>query len=488
MDKAPASTGAAPRNGLDRFFSITERGSTIAREARGGLVTFVTMVYIVVLNPIILHTAPDKNGHFLGGAGPDGITAIAGVTALVAAFFTLLMGIVGRYPFALATGLGLNAFVAFQVATRMSWPAAMGMVVVEGLVITVLVLTGFRTAVFVAIPRELKSAIAVGIGLFIALIGFVDAGFVRRGAGTPVQLGYDGNVRGWPTLVFVIGVLLIAVLMVRKVKGAILIGIAASTILAMIIQAIADVGLFDAKTNPNGWQLNNPTFDGKHFGWPDLHLVGKFSLGGGFDAVGIVSGIVIIFSLVLSDFFDVMGTTIGLASEAELLDEDGTLPNIGPVLLVDGLAAVGGGAAGASSATTYVESASGIGDGARTGFASIVTGLLFVVTIFLSPIAQIVPSEAAAPALVVVGVLLMSQIRYIDFSDLTIAVPAFLTMVLMPFTYSITNGVGAGFISYVLLKAATGKARQVHVLLWIVAAVFAVYFAIEPLKTLFGID
>ncbi len=484
--KAPATT-SAPRNALDRFFAITERGSTPGREVRGGLVTFVTMVYIVVLNPLIIGTAKDANGNYLGAGHTPDLAAVAAVTALVAAFFTLLMGFVGRYPFALATGLGLNAFVAFQVASRMSWPAAMGMVVIEGLVITALVLTGFRTAVFVAIPRELKSAIAVGIGLFIALIGLVDAGFVRPGAGTPVQLGADGNLRGWPTLVFVVGVLLIAVLMVRKVKGALLIGIAVSTVLAVIIEAIADLGPAGAK-NPNGWQLNVPSFKGKHFGWPDLHLVGSFSLGGGFDAVGIVSALVIIFSLVLSDFFDVMGTTVGLASEANLLDDDGNVPNIGPVLLVDGLAAVGGGAAGASSATTYVESASGIGDGARTGLASITTGVLFVLTIFLSPIAQIVPSEAAAPALVVVGVLLMSQIRHIDFSDLTIAVPAFLTMVLMPFTYSITNGVGAGFISYVVLKAATGKGRQVHVLMWIVAIVFAVYFAIEPLKTLFGID
>jgi len=320
IDKAPSTTGAAT-SPLDRFFSITERGSTPAREIRGGLVTFVTMVYIVVLNPIIIGTAKDANGNFLGtGSHAPKLAAVAAVTALVAAFFTLLMGVVGRYPFALATGLGLNAFVAFQVASRMSWPAAMGMVVIEGLVITVLVLTGFRTAVFVAITRELKSAIAVGIGLFIALIGFVDAGFVRAGAGTPVQLGATGSLRGWPTLVFVIGVLLIAVLMVRKVKGAILIGIAASTILAVIIEAIAKVGAFNPKSNPNGWQLNVPSFDGKHFGWPDLHLLGKFSLGGGFDAVGIVSGIVIIFSLVLSDFFDVMGTTIGLASEANLLD------------------------------------------------------------------------------------------------------------------------------------------------------------------------
>jgi AGZA family xanthine/uracil permease-like MFS transporter len=476
----------APRSGLDRFFSITERGSTPVREIRGGLVTFVTMVYIVVLNPLIIGTVKDANGHYLGGAsGPD-LAAVAAVTALVAAFFTLLMGILGRYPFALATGLGLNAFVAFQVASVMSWPAAMGMVVIEGLVITALVLTGFRTAVFYAIPRELKSAIAVGIGLFIALIGFVDAGFVH--AGSPlVQLGATGHLRGWPTLVFVLGLLLIAVLMARKVKGALLIGIVAATVLAAVIEAIADLGPAGAK-NPNGWALNVPSFKGKHFGWPNLHLIGDVSLGGGFHAVGIISALVIIFSLVLSDFFDVMGTTIGLASEADLLDKDDNLPNIGPVLFVDGLAAVGGGLAGASSATTYVESASGIGDGARTGLASVTTGLLFVVTIFLSPLAQFVPSEAAAPALVVVGVLLMGQVRHIDFNDLTIAVPAFLTIVLMPFTYSITNGVGAGFISYVVLRASTGKARQIHPLMWVVAVLFAIYFAIEPLKTLFGID
>jgi AGZA family xanthine/uracil permease-like MFS transporter len=476
----------APRNSLDRFFSISERGSTPAREVRGGLVTFVTMVYIVVLNPIILRSAPDKNGHLLGGS--NGVAAIAAVTALVAAVMTLLMAFVGRYPFALATGLGLNAFVTFQVASKMSWPAAMGMVVIEGLVITALVLTGFRTAVFLAIPRELKSAIAVGIGLFIALIGFVDAGFVRPGAGTPVQLGATGNLRGWPTLVFVVALLLMAVLMVRKIRGALLIGILVATVLAAIIQAAAHVGPYDPKKNPDGWQLNVPSFSGKHFGAPDLGLVGHFSLGGGFDAVGVVSAIVIIFSLVLSDFFDVMGTTIGLGSEAGLLDKDGNLPRIGPVLFVDGLAAVGGGVASASSATTYVESASGIGDGARTGLASITTGLLFVVTIFLSPLAQFVPSEAAAPALVVVGVLLMGQVRHIDFTDLTIAVPAFLTMVLMPFTYSITNGVGAGFISYVVLRACTGKARSVHPLLWGVAIGFAIYFAIDPLKTLFGIS
>ncbi|HEY2041341.1 MAG TPA: NCS2 family permease [Jatrophihabitans sp.] len=476
---------------LDSFFHVSERESTLVREVRGGLVTFVTMVYIVVLNPLIIGTVPDANHKFLGGGSAPALAAVAAVTALVACVMTIAMGIIGRYPFALATGLGLNAFVAFQVASKMSWPAAMGMVVIEGLVITVLVLTGFRVAVFNAIPAPLKSAIAVGIGLFIALIGLVDAGFVRPGAGTPVDIGIGGHLDGWPTLVFVIGVLLIAVLMVRKVKGAILIGILVSTVLAVIIEAVGKIGSQTDATgkvvNPKGWALNVPSFKGKKFGAPDFSLLGHFSLGGGFSAVGIVSGIVIVFSLVLSDFFDVMGTTIGLAEEANLLPADGQLPNIKGVLLVDGLAAVAGGAAGASSATTYVESAAGIGDGARTGLASITTGLLFLVTVFLSPLAQFVPSEAAAPALVVVGVLMMRQIRNIDFQDLEIAVPAFLTIVLMPFTYSITNGVGAGFISYVVLHVAVGKVRRVHPLMWGVAAFFAIYFAIEPLKTLFGI-
>ncbi len=488
MTQTTAQSGSA----LDRFFSITRRGSTVSREVRGGLVTFVTMVYIVVLNPLIIGTVQDKNGHFLGGGSAPNLGAVAAATALVACVMTLLMGLVGRYPFGLATGLGLNAFVAFQVATKMSWPAAMGMVVIEGLLITVLVLTGFRVAVFRAIPAELKSAIAAGIGLFIALIGLADAGFVRAGSGTVVDIGIGGHLDGWPTLVFVIGVLLIAVLMARKVRGAILIGVVVCTVLAIIIEAIAKVGSQTDATgklvNPKGWALNVPSFKGKSIGAPDLKLLGHFSLGGGFSAVGIVSGIVIIFSLVLSDFFDVMGTTIGLAQEADLLDKDGQLPGIQEVLLIDGIAAVAGGAAGASSATTYVESASGIGDGARTGLASVVTGLLFLVTIFLSPLAQIVPSEAAAPALVVVGVLMMRQVRNIDFQALEIAVPAFLTITLMPFTYSITNGVGAGFISYVILQAAVGHARRVHPLLWGISVFFLIYFAIEPLKTLFGIS
>jgi AGZA family xanthine/uracil permease-like MFS transporter len=476
----------APASALDRFFSISARGSTVAREVRGGLVTFITMVYIVVLNPLIIGTSKDATGHYLGGGEAPKLAAIAAVTAVVAAVMTLLMGFVARYPFALATGLGLNAFVTFSVATQMSWSAAMGLVVIEGLIICLLVVTGFRTAVFRAIPAPLKSAIAAGIGLFIAFIGLVDGGFVRRGSGTVVDIGINGHLNGWPTLVFIVGILLISVLIVRKVKGAILIGIVACTILAVIIEAVGHIGA-QSDANPAGWSLNVPSFAGKSWSAPDLSLIGHFSLFGGFSTAGALTAIILVFSLVLSDFFDVMGTTIGLASEANLLDKEGQLPKIGTVLFIDGAAAVAGGAANASSATTYVESAAGIGDGARTGLASVVTGALFVVVTFLSPLAQVVPSEAAAPALVVVGVLMMAQVRFIEWTDFTIAFPAFLTIILMPLTYSITNGVGAGFVSYVVLQTAVGRARKIHPLLWIIFVLFVIYFAIDPVKALFGL-
>jgi AGZA family xanthine/uracil permease-like MFS transporter len=245
------TTQAALRSTLDRYFRITDRGSTVQRELRGGLVTFVTMAYIVVLNPLIIGTAKDADGALLG------LAPVAGVTALVAAVLTILMGLIGRFPLALATGLGLNAFLAFSVASQMSWPDAMGLVVLEGLVITLLVLTGFRTAVLRAIPAQLKTAIAVGIGLFIALIGFVDAGVVRRApAGTvPVQFGVGGSLQGWPILVFVVGLLVMTVLVARGVRGAILLGIAVATVLALVIEAIGDIGPAvgpDGTVNPTG--------------------------------------------------------------------------------------------------------------------------------------------------------------------------------------------------------------------------------------------
>ena len=465
---------------LDRYFSITARGSTVEREVRGGLTTFFTMAYIVVLNPLIIGTAKDQDGHVLG------VAEVAAVTALVAAVMTLLMGVVGRYPFALATGLGLNAFVAYTLASQMSWQDAMGLVVLEGLVITALVLAGVRGAVFRAIPGELKVAISVGIGLFITLIGLVDAGFVRRtGVGpVPVQLGATGELRGWPTVVFVVGLLIAAVLMVRRVRGALLLAIVVTTVFAILVEKVFDVG--DSGTpgdpHPYGFSLNVPDWPDKVAGTPDLGLLGHFSLFGGFAEVGVVTALLFVFTLMLADFFDTMGTVVGVGAEAGLLDDEGNLPGADQVLLVDSLAAVAGGAASASSATTYIESAAGVGDGARTGLASVVTGLLFVGALFLTPLVMVVPFEAASPALVVVGFLLMTQIRNIDFEDWTIAIPAFLTIVLMPFTYSITNGIGAGFVSYAVLRLATGRARGVHPLLWVVSALFVVYFAIGPIK------
>ncbi len=461
---------------------ISQRGSTVRQEIRGGAATFFTMAYIVVLNPLIIGTVPDADGRVLG------IPQVAAVTALVAAVMTILMGVIGKYPFALATGLGLNAFVTFSVASQMSWADAMGLVVLEGVVIAVLVLVGLRTAVFNAIPFQLKTAISVGIGLFIALIGLVDAGFVRRtDAGpVPVQLGVGGELQGWPTLVFVFGLLLTAVLVARKTRGAILIGIVVTTLVAMLVEAVFDIGpsfVSPEESNPNAWQLNVPTLPDSVFDLPDLSLLGDFSLFGGFARVGVVAALLLVFTLMLADFFDTMGTVVGVGQEADLLDEEGRLPGADRVLLVDSLAAVAGGAASASSNTTYIESAAGVGDGARTGLASVVTGLLFLGALLVTPLVSVVPFEAASPALVIVGFLLLTQIRNIDFDDYAIAIPAFLTIVLMPFTYSITNGIGAGFISYALLKATQGKAREVSPLLWVIAALFVVYFAIEPIET-----
>lgn len=465
-------------NPVDRYFAISERGSTFGREIRGGLATFFTMAYIIVLNPIILGSAEDKFGHQLSGA------QLATVTALVAAVMTVVMGVGGNLPLAVAAGLGLNAVVAFQLAPLMSWQDAMGLVVIEGILICVLVLTGLREAVMHAIPQALKQAISVGIGLFIAFIGFVDAGFVTRIPGetgtVPVQLGASGHLSGWPMLVFCLGVLLTVALMVRKVKGGILLSIVVMTLVAIVINELADIPAA-------AWGLTVPAVPEDVVAAPDFGLVGSFSLLGAFEQIGVVTLVLLVFTLLLSDFFDTMGTVVGVSSEAGLLDENGKVPHLGRVLLIDGVAAAAGGAASASSNTSYIESAAGVGEGARTGFASVVTGGLFTLALFLTPLATVVPAQAAAPALVAVGFLLMAQVRHIDWTTYEIAVPAFLTIAVMPFTYSITNGIGAGFLAYVVIKAVLGKAREVHWLLWGTAALFAVYFAIDPIEQLLGV-
>ena len=473
---------SASRSTFDRFFKITERGSTVEREIRGGVVTFFTMAYIIVLNPLILGFAPDENGHFLGGGSGDGsnLPAIAAGTALVAGLLTILMGSVAKFPLALATGLGLNAFVAFSIATRSTWEAAMGLVVLEGIVILVLVLTGFRTAVFHAVPTQLKVAISVGIGLFIALIGFADAGFVRPGAGTVTQLGATGQLSGWPVLVFCLGLLLLIGLWARKVKGAILLAIVITTIGAFVLEAILDLGA-RAEDNPGGWALTVPSFDGL-VDVPDFGTLFHVDLFGAFSAgsIGVIGALLLVFSLMLADFFDTMGTMTAIGAEAGLNDEEGVPPHTERILVVDSIAAIAGGVGGVSSNTSYIESASGVGEGARTGLASVVTGVLFLLSTFLAPIVSAIPSEAAVPALVLVGFLMMQQVKGIDWEDLEIAIPAFLTIVLMPFTYSISVGIGAGFVSYAFLKLVRGKVGDVHPLLWVIAGLFVVYFALHP--------
>ena len=474
---------------MDKFFKITERGSTVGREVRGGFVTFFTMAYIIVLNPIILLGTEDGSGELLAGGN---FAAIAATTALVAGVLTILMGVVANYPLALAAGLGLNAFVAFSIAAlpEMTWADAMGLVVLEGLIILVLVLTGFRTAVFHAVPAQLKVAISVGIGLFIALIGLVDAGFVRRtGAGpVPVELGIAGSLQGWPVLVFVFGLLLVIALYVRGVKGAILISIIATTVLAVIVETIADIGpsVSGDTVNPKGWNLNVPALPDQIVDMPDFSLLGEFSLLGSFESIGFITAALFVFTLLLADFFDTMGTMTAIGAEAHLLDERGNPPSTKRILVVDSLAAAAGGAASVSSNTSYIESASGVGEGARTGLASVVTGLLFLLATIFAPLVSIIPNEAAVPALVLVGFLMMQQVKNIDWDDVEIALPAFLTIALMPFTYSISVGIGAGFIAYVLIKLVRGKAGQVHPLMWVVALLFVVYFAIDPIRQLVG--
>ncbi|MDJ0393808.1 NCS2 family permease [Rhodococcus sp. G-MC3] len=472
---------------LDNYFKITERGSSVGSEVRGGVVTFVAMAYIVVLNPLILGSFSAEDAaaktDVLGNILP--VAQVAAVTALVAGFMSIVFGIVANYPFGIAAGLGINTLLAVTIAPQVTWPEAMGLVVIDGIIIVLLAVTGFRTAVFNAIPAELKAAIAAGIGAFIAFIGLVDSGFVRRipdAAGTtvPVGLGIDGSIASWPTAVFVFGVLLMGILVVRKVRGGLLIGIVTTTVVAAIIEAITDVGPSNG-VDPKGWNLSVPMLPEQLFQKPDLALVGEVNLFGAFTRIGVLAASLLVFTLVLANFFDAMGTMTGLGKEGKLVDSKGTLPGIGKALVVEGTGAIVGGGASASSNTVFVESASGIAEGARTGLANVVTGVLFLAAMFLTPLTAIVPIEAAAPALVVVGALMIGQVRDIDFTKFDVALPAFLTIMVMPFTYSIANGIGVGFITWVVLAVGSGKAKSVHPLLWVVATLFVAYFSLGPI-------
>lgn len=467
---------------LDRFFEISARGSTVATEVRGGVVTFIAMAYIVVLNPIILSGAADVTGHHLG------FTQVSAVTALAAGVMTILFGVVARLPFAFAAGLGINSFLASSVVGSLTWPEAMGLVVINGLIIVALAVSGLRKLIFDAVPMPLKLAITAGIGLFILFIGLVDAGFVGSTGlpSPPLGLGAKGagSITTIPTVIFVLTLLVTGILVARKVRGGILIGLIAGTVVAVVVEAVWHLG--SAVEKPGGWSLSVPTLSGSPFAMPDLSLVGDFSLAS-FGRIGILAGIMLVFTLVFTNFFDAMGTFTGLSRQAGLADEHGNFPRLQAALVVEGAGAVVGGAVSASSNTVFIESGTGIGEGARTGLASLVTGGLFLAAMFLTPLAAIVPSEVAAAALVVVGALMASVLRDIDFDDFSVTLPVVLTVAVMPLSYSIANGIGVGFIAWVVLRSASGRAREISPLLWVVAAGFLLYFARGWIDTLVGV-
>ena len=457
---------------LERWFELSRRRTTVGAEVRGGLTTFMVMAYIIFVNPAILSFAGIPP---LAGQGPS-FAATQAVTCLVAGAMTIAMGLATNYPLAIASGMGINAVVAFQLvaALKLPWTAAMGVVLLEGLAITVLVLTGFREAIMHAIPVSLKRAIGVGIGLFILFIGLGAAGIVKPGPpGVPVTLG---DLTAAPVAVALFGLLLTVWLTARRSSGALLVGILVSTGLAIAV---------NAGTGGRAFPIPGQAV------WPAaLVAMPDFSsLGAGFDfsvfvRLGLITALVTIFSLMLSDFFDTMGTVIGIGGEAGWLTPDGRLPRLNRVLLVDSLAAVAGGAAGASSATTYIESAAGVAAGARTGLASVVTGACFLLALFFAPLAGVVPAQATAPALIVVGYLMSRVVREIPFDDFEEGFPALLTLTMMAFTYSISNGIGAGFVSYCVIKLVRGKGATVPAMMYAAAVAFVIYFVLPLVQRL----
>ena len=457
-----AENRPAPEGGgggaLAGYFKFAERGTNLATEAKAGLTTFMVMAYILFLNPAIL-------SNMFGPPGsPEAlafIPAAAAATALVAGLVTIAMGVFANAPIALAAGLGINGAVAFGlVLTQGLTPAgAMGVIVLEGIVVTILVLVGLREAIMRAVPLALKRAIGVGIGLFILFIGFIDAGIIVKTPGSsaenPVPVTFV-----FPTepaqFLFWFGLLLTVTLWARKVPAALLISILVVTIIAILA----------------GIQPLPTSFTAT----PDFSTLGDFDLGNVFTVLGTLAAILTIFSFMLTDFFDTMGTATAISEQAGLVDEEGQPENVGRILLVDSVAAAVGGAAGISSNTSYIESAAGVAEGGRTGFTSIVTGLLFLAAILLTPLAVLVPYVATGPVLVFVGFLMVGLIKDIDFSDIEEGFPALLGLILMPLTFSITVGIGAAFIAYVVLKVVVGKFREIHPLMWVVAIAFVIYF------------
>ncbi len=489
MSTTAARLGAA--GPLERYFGFAARGTTLARDTMAGATTFVVMSYIIFVNPLILTSVSHPP---LGE--PLEFSAVLTSTCLVAGAMSIVMGVFTNYAYAIAPGLGLNAVVAFGLVAsgKASFPEAMGLVVLEGVAMVLLAVTGLRELIFKAIPLELKKAIAIGIGLFIAFIGLYNAGIIASDpkSGTPVQLG---SFTTWPILVAVFGLVFTFALRAIRFRGDLIVGIVATTVFATIVNRATDYSAFGHTAgSPAVW----PGW-GNLYAAPNFHLLGKISLDS-FSAgqLGIIASLVWVFSLFLSDFFDFSGTAIGVGKQAGYVDRNGNIPKFKKALVVDGLAAVAGGAASASSATTFIESGSGVAAGGRTGWVAVVVGLLFFPFMLISPLIGMVPPEATAAALVVVGWLMIStltemegeaqggdasaKLAGIDFHDLAIGLSAALTIMVMPFTYSITNGIGFGFITYTLICAARREWKRIHPFMWIVTAAFVLYFLVPVLQ------
>jgi adenine/guanine/hypoxanthine permease len=477
------------RSVLGRRFRFPDNGTTLARDTVAGMTTFIVMSYIIFVNPAILGFAgvPDLEGQGLP------FDAVLTSTCLVAGVMTIIMGLYTNRAYAIAPGLGLNAVVAFTLVANegLSFPEAMGLVVVEGLAITILVLAGLREAIMNAIPLELKKAIAIGIGLFIAFIGLTNSGLVVRGTGTPVDLA---TFTTWPVIITVVGIVITVALRAIGFPGDLLVGIILTTIFATIVNYAADV--YPEAQGYARWPDDI-------FQSPDFSLVGEFNFDA-FSTLPFIAALAFAFSLFLADFFDTMGTLVGVGNQAGYVNERGELPEIQKPLLVDSLAAAAGGAASASSATTYIESSAGVGVGGRTGWVSVITGLLFFPFMFLAPLIGMVPPQATAPALLIVAWLMISvlteveeeadvterehrrpkrrRLAGIDFHDLALGLSAAIVIMFMPFSFSITDGIAAGFIVYVLIRVFQGEWRRVHPLMWAAALAFAIYFAIPILQ------
>ena len=439
---------------MENFFKLKEHGTDVKTEVIAGITTFMTMAYILAVNPLILADA---------GMDPGGVFT---ATAIAAAFATLIMALYAKYPFALAPGMGLNAFFAYSVVLGpmgKTWQFALTAVLIEGFVFIILSFLNVREAIFDSIPKNLKNAVSVGIGLFVAFIGLDGAGIVQVGEGTPLVLG---DIASGGPVVALVGVLLTAFLLAKNVKGALLIGIITSTLIGI------PLGVTILPENFNTIVSLPPSVKDVAFQFVSMKEILSIEM------------VVVVFTFLFVDIFDTVGTLAGVASKADMLDEDGKLPRVGKALMADALGTIAGACLGTSTVTTFVESSSGVAEGGRTGLTALSTAAMFALALFFAPLFTMIPAAATAPALIIVGLFMMSSIKNIEFDDPTDGVPAFLTIIMMPLAYSIAEGIVFGMISYVILKAVTGKFKDISLTMWVLATIFLARIFIDPIINL----